>query len=265
MNSIQERAWKIGTLVGVVLAIFLAAVAIKEIKSISYVGKENGMINSISVNGKGEETVIPDVATFSFSVTESAKAVEDAQSKTTDRTNAALKAVRAAGVEDKDIKTTSYSINPKYEYSQGPCTNGYCPNGKNVLTGYEVTQTVEVKIRELKKAGSIFSAIGSLNVQNVNGLSFSIDDIDTIKAKARAKAIIDAQAKAKVLAQQLGVKIVRITSYYDASNDMPYYGREGMGGDMMTASAVKVAAPTPEIPTGEQEVVSNVTITYEIK
>ncbi len=262
--TIQEKVWKTGMWVGVILAIFLAVISVKEIKSIGYVGKDNPIYNTISVNGKGEAISIPDVATFSFSVTETAKTVAEAQLKSTDKINSALKAVRDSGVADKDIKTTSYSINPHYDYQNAGCSTNYCPPGKSVLTGYEVSQSIEVKVRDLAKAGAIFSTIGSLDVQNVNGLSFSIDDIEKVKAEARAKAIADAQSKAKILAKQLGVRIVRITSFYDSS-DNTIYGREGMGGDMMTLKTSIAPMVAPEIPTGEQKITSNVSITYEIR
>jgi uncharacterized protein len=263
--SNQDKVWKIGIWVGVLLAVFLAVISIKELKSIAYVGKDTPVMNSISVNGKGEEVSIPDIATFSFGVTETNKQVSVAQETATKRINAALEAVRAAGIAEKDIKTTSYNINPRYEYQPGVCTAQRCGEGKNILTGYEVSQYVEVKIRDLTKAGEIFSSIGALGVDNVNNLMFAIDDIETVKAKARAKAIDDAQAKAEQLSKQLGVRLVRIMSFYDSSDDMPYY--YGRGGDM-AMSAVKNEAAVgmpPEVPTGEQEILSRVSITYEIR
>ncbi len=264
--TIQEKVWKTGMWVGIILAIFLVVISIKEIKSISYIGRDNPGYNNISVNGKGEALSIPDVATFSFSVTETAKTVDEAQTKATDKSKAALKAVRDAGVADKDIQTTSYSINPHYDYQNASCGLNYCPPGKSVLTGYEVSQTVQVKIHDLEKAGSIFSAIGALDVQNVNGLSFAIDDIEKVKAEARAKAIADAQSKAKELAKQLGVRIVKITSFYDSSDQPMYFGRgEGMASDAMNVKVQSAIAPAAEIPAGEQKVISTVTITYEIK
>ena len=262
--NIPAKLWQ--TIIGAVgiLTIFLVIISIKELKSIGHVGKDAPVYNSISVNGKGEAVSIPDVATFSFGVTETAKTVAEAQSKATDKTNAALKAVRDAGIADKDIKTISYSINPHYEYQDGVCTTGYCKPGKSVLTGYEVSQSIQVKIRDLAKAGAIFTSIGALDVQNVNGLSFSIDDIEKVKADARAKAIDNAKAKADELARQLGVRIVRITSFYDSSDSQPYYGRgEAMSADVMSIKAMPAAAS--QVPMGEDKITSNVTITYEIK
>ncbi|OHA16328.1 MAG: hypothetical protein A2830_00280 [Candidatus Taylorbacteria bacterium RIFCSPHIGHO2_01_FULL_44_110] len=262
--NIPSNFWKI--LIGAVgaLTIFLVVVSIKEIKSIGYIGKDSPVYNTISVNGKGEVVSIPDVATFSFGVTETAKTVAEAQAQATNKTNAALKAVKDAGVAEKDIKTTSYSINPHYDYQDSVCTTGYCKPGKSVLTGYDVSQSVEIKIRDLSKAGAIFTSIGALDVQDVNGLSFSIDDIEKVKAEARSKAITDAKTKAKELAKQLEVRIIKITSFYDSTDQPMYYGRgEGMVSDVMS---IKSSAPMPpQIPVGEDKVTSNVTITYEIK
>lgn len=261
MNN-QEKVWKVGKWVGILLVVFLAVISIKQLKSI---GDSSPIMNAITVNGKGESVSIPDVATFSFSVTENGKTVGDAQKKATAKINSAIKAVKDGGIEEKDIKTLSYSINPHYEYTQGVCTTYGCPGGKSVLSGYDVSQTIEIKVRDLDKAGAIFDTIGSLGVQNVNGLTFSIDDIDTVKAQARNLAIEDAKAKAKVLAGKLGVKLVKITSFYDSSDDVnPYMRGEGMGADVMT---LKANAPVvaPQVPAGEQKVTARVSITYEIR
>lgn len=123
----QEKIYNIIKWVGVFLIIFLAVISIKQLKTL---GDDSPMMNIISVNGKGEAISIPDIATFSFAVNETAKTVKEAQEKATMKIDAALKAVKAGGVLEKDIKTSSYSINPHYEYNQGICTQYGCPNGK---------------------------------------------------------------------------------------------------------------------------------------
>ncbi len=261
--NIQEKVWNVGMWVGVILAIFLAIISVKELKSIDYVGKDVQMTNTISVTGTGDAVAIPDIATFSFSVSETAKTVADAQKQATNKINTALKTVKDAGVADKDARTTSYNINPRYEYQGVACGYNYCPPGKSVLTGYDVSQGIQVKVRDLSKAGSIFTSIGSLGVENVNGLTFFVDKPETVEAEARAKAIADAQAQAKELAKQLGVKLVRITSFYENNGEyrpIVY----GMGGGAKTVSAI-TAEIAPNIPVGENKITSDVTITYEIE
>ena len=267
MNNdiLKNRLWKVGTAVGLLLGLFLLVISIKEIKSIKYVGKDTPIMNVITVNGKGEIVSIPDIAAFSFSVTETSKMVYEAQTKATTKINTTLKILKDNGIEEKDIKTLSYEINPRYEYLEGICLAGTpCRPGRSVITGYNVSQTIGVKVRDLKKVGTLFSAIGTLGVQNISSLSFSIDDIEEIKAEARDLAIENAKEKAQVLAKQLGVRLGRITSFYDSSDDQyGLYGREGMGSDIMTLKSPM--AVSPEIPTGEQKVTSKVSITYEIR
>ncbi|MEA2715093.1 MAG: uncharacterized protein QOG91_121, partial [Candidatus Parcubacteria bacterium] len=218
--------------------------------------------HTVNVTGTGDAVAIPDVAVFSFTVTETAKAVVDAQNQATAKTNAALKAVRDGGVADKDIKTISYNISPHYDYQNSVCTSaGICPPSRSILTGYDVSQTIQVKVRDLTKAGALFSTIGSLGVQNVNGLDFSVDDPDSVNAEARGKAISDAQSKADELAKQLGIRLVRIVSFSESGGGrppIPYM----MSAKAMTADS---AQAMPEVPVGEQKTTSNVEITYEIQ
>ncbi|MDD5165155.1 MAG: SIMPL domain-containing protein [Candidatus Pacebacteria bacterium] len=265
--NLQKRAWQVGILAGTVLSIYLIALAVGQLKSIAYIGSGVPATNTISVTGSGDAYAVPDVATFSFSVSQTSKTVSEAQSKATEKINAALKAVRDGGVADKDIQTTNYSINPHYEYQNAICpaakvdgTVSYCPGGKSVLTGYDVSQTITVKVRNLDKAGALFASIGSLQVENINGLSFAVDKPDTIQAEARAKAIADAKLKADVLAQQLGVRLVRIINFSEDGG----YARPmlyGMGGDAFNAKT----SAAPEIPAGQQKVTSSVSVTYEIQ
>jgi uncharacterized protein YggE len=259
--SNQDQVWRVGKWVGILLIIFLAVISFKELRSISFQSRQFPVMNTISVSGKGEAVSIPDIATFSFSVNENAKTVKEAQDKATARINTTLDAVKKNGVAEKDIKTLSYSINPRYEYNQIVCVTYPCPQGKQTLTGYDVEQTVQVKIRDLTKAGELFDIIGATGIKTVNGLQFSIDDIDSVKAIARADAITKAQAKAESIAKALGVRLFRVTSYYDNSDDVYYPRESAMGGDVMNMKAQMA----PQIPTGEQKVTANVTINYEIR
>ncbi len=262
MNN-QEKVWKVGMWVGILLIVFLAIISIKELRSISYVGADVPIKNTITVSGKGEAVTIPDIATFSFSVSEVAKEVAVAQEAAKKKSDAAIQAMKDNGVEERDIKTTSYNINPNYDYTQRICNTFSCPPSTPVLTGYTVSQTVSVKVRDTKKAGTLLQAIGTLGVQNVDSLQFSIDDIDGVKADARKMAIEDAKEKAQILAKDLGVKIVRIISFEDQTYDpiFPYAARDGA-----ELSAVKnQASSPPNIPAGEQKVTANVVITYEIR
>ncbi len=259
--NIPSRFWTVATGLLGILFIFVLILAIQHMKEIRYVGSAD-TTSTINVEGSSNVVAVPDIATFTFTVSETAKTVGDAQAKATTKTNAALKALRDQGIADKDIATQSYNISPQYEYQTQVCPTGsYCPGGKSVLTGYDVSQSIEVKVRDLTKAGTILTSIGSLGVQNVNSLSFSVDEPTKVQADARNKAIAAAKAKADVLAKQLGVRLVRIVSFSENSGNYPrpMYNVYGKGMD------AAVAQSAPEIPTGEQKVTSTVNITYEIQ
>ncbi|MDE2038248.1 MAG: SIMPL domain-containing protein [Patescibacteria group bacterium] len=262
MNNIPKAFWNVSIATIGLLALFLLAAAVAEFKSIEYVGANPNQTDTITVSGTGDALATPDVATFSFSVTETAKTVADAQSAATAKIDKALTAVRAGGVADKDISTQSYTIQPHYEYQSTACATGiYCPPGKQVLTGYDVSETIQVKVRDLSSAGSLFSSIGSAGVQQVNGLDFTIDDPTAVQAQARAKAIADAQTKAQELAKELGVSLAGVTSFYENNGPEPIYG---MGVKAMAASTGAVA-PSPQVPVGDQKVTDMVSITYQIR
>ncbi len=261
MNA-PQNFWKVGIGALVLLAIFLFVVSIKELRSIGYVGKSDQVVNTITVEGTGDAVAIPDVATFSFTVTKTASSVVDAQKQATNQSNAAIKVVRDGGVADKDIQTTSYNINPHYEFQTGVCSStGVCRPSKSVLTGYDVSQSTQVKVRDLSKAGALFASIGSLGVENVNGLTFSVDKLDAVQAQARGVAIAKAQDKAKELAGQLGVSLVRVISFSENGNSpRPVMFGMGVADKMMTSQALAA----PEVSVGEQKVTSSVSVTYEI-
>src|SRR3989344_1014710 len=249
--------------VGAILALFLAMKTLGEIKQYGLIGKDMPPTSTISVSGKGEKLATPVVAEFSFSVIKEAKTVKEAQDNAAEKMNEAIALIRGSGIEEKDIKTTSYNIYPKYEYrkSIALCNEWGCPPGDQVLIGYEVSQSVSVKVRTISDAGTILSKIGGIGISQVSGLTFSIDEKDALKSEAREMAIKDAQTKAVVLAKQLGVKLVRIVNFSESGDYPIYYGKAagyGLGGDDMTSSV-------PELPVGENTITSNVTIVYEIR
>jgi len=255
---------KIGAAALGMLVLFLLAQTLKTFKEYRYVGSGVTASNTITVSGMGEVFAVPDRATFTVTVREEGTEVGDAQEKATTKMNGIIEYLKDAGVEEKDIKTINYNVNPKYEYTQGTCTNFSCPPSNQVLVGFEVWQMLEVKVQDPKKAGELLSGVGGKGASEVSGLSFTIEDEDQLKADARAMAIGEADAKAAQLADQLGVDIVRVVGFYeDSGGYMPYaYGKGGADVAMSTRAE---AAPAPDLPIGENKIISNVNITYEIR
>lgn len=266
----KEHIARFGTVFFLVLTFFVAVLTVKAIKEYQFIGYDPSDKRTIDVTGEGEAFAVPDVATFSFTVREEGKTVADAQKKATDKMNAALKSVKDSGVEEKDYRTIGYNVYPKYEYVRSAsriCADGlYCqPEGRQVIVGYEVSQTIEVKVRDTAKAGDLLTMVGSAGASEVSGLEFTIDDEDKVKEEARAKAIADARAKAERLAETLGVRIGKVAAYSESSGGgyPMYYKREAMAMDQANGSA-GAAPQAATVPMGENKVISNVTVTYEL-
>lgn len=217
----------------------------------------------ITVQGEGEVMAKPDIGVFSFSVLAEGKDAAEAQTKSAESINAILAYLKEAGVEEKDVKTDNYYLNPKYKYEDKPCVSfTYCPPTDPVMDGYEVSQTVTVKVRNLDKSGELISKAGEKGATNISSLQFTIDDETALKTEARTKAIADAKEKADILAKDLGVKLVRMTGFWeDQGSYYPMSERAYGGYDAMSAD-MKVV---PEMPIGENTITTTVSLTYEVK
>jgi len=245
------------------LSAFLLVRVIGDFKKLPNIGREIYPQSTINVSGSGEAYAIPDVASFNFSVVEVADTVKQAQEKADHKINKVLAEIRDSGVDDKDIKTTSYNVHPKYEWRQVACITYPCPSGKNVLLGYEVDQTISVKVRDTEKVGSLVTKVGTAEVSNVSGIQFMIDDKEQYVNEAREAAIKEAKEKAKKLAKQLGVKLGKIMYYNENGNNPGFHGEAfGSARDTIALSSAPAKA---ELPAGENKITSEVTITYEIK
>lgn len=250
------------------LALFLLVATVGELKGLRFIGSGVPATNTITVSGEGEVFAVPDTAVFSVTVRETAREVKPAQDAAAKKANDIIRYLKGAGIEEKDIKTAEYSVYPQYEWRESkeicPADASICPpSGRQVLTGFEVRQTLTVKVRDTEKAGELLSGVGSRGASEVSGLSFTIDDEDELKTQARDLAIQDAKEKAKKLADSLGVRLVRVVGFQESGSSYPPYPVYGMGGAERAMDAqVKVA---PEVPTGENKFVSNVTVTYEIR
>ncbi len=239
-----------------IIFIIILIFVLKLICGDNYSDRSNIQKDTIVVSGKGELTVKPDIATVSFSVMEENMDVSKASDAVNTKIGKIIETLKADSVDEKDIKTTDYSINPRYNYVNSTI---YPYNGTQVLAGYDVTQSISIKIRDLTKAGKVVSDLGTLSVTNMSGLNFTEDKYDDLVLQARDQAITDARAQATKLANALGVRLVKIVGYSEGGNPTPiFYGAMASGVGMK--SAVDAV-----LPTGENKITSNVSNTSEIK
>jgi uncharacterized protein YggE len=234
--------------------------------------------NTITLTGHGEVGAVPDIANVHFTITKEGKTVKEAQEAVAVVEKSSLDFLKTNNIEDKDIKTSYASFNPKYEYKRAICPrvpgpdgvmmappSYYCGEARQVIVGYEASESITVKVRNTDAVGEIMQGLGELAVTNLSGPDFSIDDEDALKAEARKLAIEEAKEKARVLAEALDVRLGKIMNFSeDGQYPMPYYDYYAKDAMMNTAGAVAQSFPA-EIPKGENIITSNVTIIYEIK
>lgn len=217
------------------------------------IGKPENIRDTIAISGTAKLSVKPDIARLNVGVISTGKSVAETQKQNTEKMNAITGAVKAFGVKDDDIKTSNYSINPQYDWT----------DGRQILKGYEVSQQLSIKIRDLDKIGDILAKAGELGSNQVGGVSFEVDDTVALQKQAREKAITDAKEKASVLAKSLGVQLGKVVSFSEDSGSYPV--------PMMYNSYEKVAmdsagsAPSPDIQAGSLDVSKTVSIVFEIK
>jgi len=239
----------IGILI-LITAAFMVFAAMNEYKKGGYIGQDIVAKNTIIISGEGKIYATPDIGLITLGVVSQAGTVAPAQKDNTDKMNKIIKAMKDLGVDDKDLQTTNYNIYPRYSYTRSVQT----------LIGYEVDQSLEVKIRNLDKVGDILAKGAELGANQVGSLTFTFDDPEKLNQEARLKAIANAKEKADALSAELGVKIVRVINFSESSYipPSPYYPEKAMGIGGGGGAA-------PDIQTGQNLITSNVTITYEIQ
>ncbi|MFH1181154.1 MAG: SIMPL domain-containing protein [bacterium] len=235
---------------GVIAAVILTLAAVWVGFDIADRVRVQSNTNTIVVSGHGEIFIKPDLAKTSFSVLTEAKTAAAALSENAQKMNAVIDFAKGQGIEAKDLKTTNFSIYPRYEWQD--------KGSKRILVGYEVNQSLQVKIRDLTKVGAIIEGATKAGANQVGDLQFTIDQEDEFKKQAREAAIKEAKDKAKELASQLGVKLARIINFSESGNGPIFYGLERM-------ALPAAGGGEPQIETGENKIEVQVVITYEIK
>lgn len=233
--------------------ILIIAIAISIVGGIFYnfASLPQNAPKEISFSGEGKVVVKPDIALVSFSVNTRAGTSVEAVNQNNTKMNAVIAAVKKAGVEDKDVQTTMYNLQPVYDYTREG----------SVFKGYSLDQQVSVKIRNLDNINSVMDSATSAGATTVGSLSFTVDDMEKVKSEARVKAIEQAKQKAKDLAGQSGLKLgklVNVSEGYFGGYPTPLYGM-GAANAMDKASSI-----APSIQTGQSEVTVSISLTYQI-
>jgi len=232
------------------ILLFLGILAVTAIVIVALVLKPyHEPKQQFSAMGEGKALVAPDIALVRVGFSTQPKAsAADAVKESTFTMNRILAVIAEGGVASEDVKTTNYMLTPQYEF----------PDGRQRLLGYVASQEVQLKIRNLDKAGDVIAAATAAGANQVSDIQFTLEDDDAPKAEARAQAIEKAKERAQASAAAAGLKLGKLLNMYE--NEPPYpgpYFADGKGG-----GGVGGSVPLSQ---GIYEVVSQVTLVYEVK
>jgi uncharacterized protein YggE len=207
----------------------------------------------LDIVATGEVARVPDVAIISAGVVTRAQTATAAIADNAARMERVRAALRRAGIADRDIQTSSVNLNPDYQYAQ---------NQPPRLTGYQASNNVSIRFREIRRTGAILDALVAEGANQLNGPALTIDKPQAALAEARVLAISVGRARADVYARALGMRVVRLISISEAGADQP---RPMM---TMDASEIRVTGSRvakTDIDPGEQKVSSSVSMSFELR
>lgn len=204
----------------------------------------------LSVSAQAEASRAPDVATLSTGVV-----TRDADANAAMRANAAqmdkvMAAIRAAGVAERDTRTSGVNLNPDYRYQE---------NKAPEITGYQASNTVEIKVRDLAKLGKVLDSLVASGANQINGPSFEIDQPEAVYDQARQAALKKAQARATMYAESLGLRVRRIVSISEGGGFQPPRPMP-----MMAMAARGKAEADTAISPGETTLTANLDVVFEL-
>jgi uncharacterized protein YggE len=205
----------------------------------------------LDITATGEVTRVPDVAIITAGVVTRSATASGAIQDAANRMQRVLAALKSAGVEDRDIQTSSVNLNPEYRYPE---------NQSPQLTGYSATNQLTIRFRDIRNSGKILDALVGQGANQINGPTLTIDKPEAALDEARAKAIAEARSRAELYARSLGMRVARVVSVSEGGGSfpvpppMPMYAR---------AEAAQ-AADTKIVP-GEQKLQVSLAVTFELQ
>lgn len=234
--------------------LFLAAAALASLLAVMppVYADEARMPRTITLSGHGETRMAPDMAFVTSGVVSQGATAAEALAANTQTMNGLFAALKAAGIAEKDIQTSNFSVQPRYDFG-----NGTSPPK---LIGYEVSNTVTVTVRKLADLGPLLDRLVSAGSNQIQGIGFDVSKPDAALDAARQLAAADATRKAKVYAEAMGVDLGKVVSIREGAGQQPQPPLLRSAPMMADAAS----APVP-VAAGEQSLSVDVTVTWEIR
>ncbi|HTI67522.1 MAG TPA: SIMPL domain-containing protein [Caulobacteraceae bacterium] len=205
---------------------------------------------TLNLSAYGETRVAPDQATITLGVSTQGATAAEAMAANRTRMNAAIAALKAQAIAERDIQTSGLNLNPQYVYEQ---------NKPQRLTGYQASNDVTITVRDLARLGPTVDAVVAAGANQINGISFGLANPRAAEDQARRAAVQALAAKAALYADATGMRLARLVNLSEGGGYTPQPPRPVF---RMAAQAAD-SAPTPVQP-GELSVRIDVTGMYEL-
>ncbi|MBW4330062.1 SIMPL domain-containing protein [Stakelama sp. CBK3Z-3] len=202
----------------------------------------------LDISAQGSVTRTPDIATIRAGVVTEANDAAGALSANATRMNAVLAALKKAGIAERDIQTAAISLNPKYQHDDDQPPR---------ITGYQATNTVTIRFRDIKRSGAILDALVGEGANQIQGPDLSVDDMEAAQDEARSDAVKKARARAELYARAAGLSVDRIVWIRES-------GVVSAPRPVMAMRTMAVSDST-QIRPGEQDVSINVDVRFLLK
>jgi len=220
------------------------------------VGNQPFVSNSIAVNGEGKVYATPDIFIFNVSVNQTASTTREAFQMANTKVSEIRKALKDAGVADKDVQTTNISMYPHYEYD----------GNRSTTNGYDANQQLTVTVRKLEDSGKVMDAVTAVEGAQINSTQYDIDDKEKIYEEARKQAYEKAKQKASQLADLADVRLGKVSSISDVVMNytpVPMYANT-MKAEMDVAQGMG-GAPDSQLAPGQMVFTLSVNVIYSIE
>lgn len=205
----------------------------------------------LDISATGEVTRVPDVAIISAGVVTRAQTATAALQQNAERMERVRAALRRAGIEDRDIQTSSINLNPEYRYAE---------NQPPKLVGYTASNSLSIRFSDIRSTGQILDALVAEGANQINGPTLTIDKPEEALDEARTRALAEGRQRAELYARALGMRVVRLLSVsesggYAAPPPMPY----------AVAMRAESGAADTVIEPGEQKLQVTLAMSFELR
>ncbi|MDI7774301.1 SIMPL domain-containing protein [Asticcacaulis sp. EMRT-3] len=230
------------------IGLLMAAAPLTALPAFAQTAASQPMPTTLRLTATGEESAAPDMATVTFAVVTQGATASSAMQDNNVRMNAVMAALKKAGIEARDIQTSSLNLNPQYDYKDGQAPK---------LTGYQAQDQITVRVNDTARTGPVVDAVIGAGINQINSIDFGLKDDSVLRDQARKDAVANLRQRAQLYADATGMKLGRLLTLEEGSTSTITPPRPMM--------MMKAASDSTPVASGELQLSVQVSATYELQ